>query len=248
MNKQLERFKTLRVLVVIPSTGLWFADFGTSLVNMMSAFAMFRVGNFKQQIAQLANYKGSILSKSRYLAVEEAKKGEFDYLLFIDSDQTFPRKTLHKLIACNQDVVAANIATKQIPASPTARNKGPRYEQDKTDWTPVYTDEESSGLERVDRVGAGIVMFSKKVLHALKPSDWDMRWREDVKAVQGEDWSMMEALEREGFKVYIDHDLSQLVGHVGFYTFTHRDVGEVRPNIQQPQGELDVRDSEPRAA
>lgn len=227
MKLDLQRFHTLKVLVAIPSTGLWMADFGGALAQMLVFCSARKIGKYKDQEIRTFNVKGSILSKSRFLAVEEAKKQNMDYLLFIDSDQTFPKSILHGLIVRGVDCIGANVATKQLPAQPTARNKGPNYAQDKQDWIPVYTDEDSKGIEKVDRLGCGVLMLSKKVFSMLKPQDWNMFWREDVEAFQGEDWTMMDALDAKGVEVYVDQDLSQEVGHVGFYTFTHGDVGTI---------------------
>ena len=228
--------KQITVQVAVPSTGLWFADFGTSLCNMLAAWALFRFEDYDRQLALTMNVKGSILTKSRRLACEEAARHEADYLLFIDSDQTFPRKTLHKLLSHHVDCVACNIATKTIPAQPTARNK--HESGDPKKWVTVYTDAESTGLEKVDRIGAGVMLLSRKAYEALKPGSFDMFWREDVQADQGEDWSMCEALTAAGISIYIDHDLSKEVGHVGFFTYTHDVVGEV----------VSVRDPEPQQA
>lgn len=236
MNQALQKFKTLKIMVVIPSTGLWMADFGTSLCNMLTAFSLFRVGEYKQQIALTMNVKGSILPKSRWLAVRDARKEEVDYLLFIDSDQTFPRKALHLMLSRNKDVLAANIATKQIPAQPTARM---RDEKHPTGWRPVYTDwPQGPVLEKVDRIGCGMMLLSKKALDSIHPSHFDMKWIPEVDEIQGEDWSLCTALEKSGIEIWIDHELSNSVGHVGFYTYTHDDVGEFSS----------VRDPEPRSA
>lgn len=236
MKQALEYLKKLKVLVAVPSHGSWEADFGMSLANMLAAASMKKIGNYRDQEIQVMNIKGSILPKSRRLAVEEAMKLDADYLLFIDSDQTFPRTLLHGLIKHQVDCVAANIATKQIPATPTARRKDPYG--DPTKWITVYTDENSRGLERVDRIGAGIMLLSRKAYSVLKPGSFNMYWREDVQTEQGEDWSMCDVLEKAGIEIYIDHALSNLVGHVGRFTYTMEVVGEVR----------DVRHSESRAA
>jgi hypothetical protein len=222
-SKLLQRYKTLQVVVAVPSQGVWTAAFGRDLVQLAVAVSTHKIGEYKQQIISFFYVQGSILTKSRREAVLEARKLEADYLLFIDSDQTFPRTILHSSIARDVDVLAANVATKQIPAQPTARNKGATSK----DWITVYTDPSSTGLEKVDRIGTGVFMISKKVIDALPNDAFDMRYREDVDAVQGEDWSMCEAIEKLGFPIYIDHDLSKKIGHVGYFTYTHEVVGEL---------------------
>jgi hypothetical protein len=36
---------------------------------------------------------------------------------------------------------------------------------------------------------------------------------------------MCETLREKGFKIYVDHDLSKEVGHLGLYEYTHNVVG-----------------------
>jgi hypothetical protein len=45
---------------------------------------------------------------------------------------------------------------------------------------------------------------------------------------QGEDWNFCQACEKAGINLYIDHDVSKLVGHVGLYEYTTAVVGEVQ--------------------
>lgn len=222
MNKTLDRFKTVSIAIAIPSAGFWVDDFGACMCELLSACTKFRIGAYKNQIIHTIKLKGSILPNSRLFAVRQAKDLNADYLLFVDTDQTFPRKTLHLLIDRDVDVVAANIATKTMPASPTARNKS---DKDPSGWTPVYTDDISTGLERVDRVGTGLMLLSKKAYLSLPPEAFAMPYRPEVQRYQGEDWTMVDALEAAGFKIYIDHDLSKEVGHIGPYNYRHTDVG-----------------------
>ena len=104
----LDKFKQIRVLIGIPSQGVWYADFGVSLCNMITACNHFRIGEFKSQEILTTSIRGSVLSKSRRLVVEEAKNREVDYLLWVDTDQTFPRKTLHLLKEDSKEISKGN--------------------------------------------------------------------------------------------------------------------------------------------
>jgi hypothetical protein len=231
----MQKYHKLEVLIAIPSTGTWLSDFGHCLCNVLTAFNTHRVGQYKGQTLTVMGTKGSILPKSRMLALKEAKDRGVDYLVFVDTDQTFPRSLIHRLIARDLDVVAANIATKTYPASPTARNK-----DGKGGWTPVYTDPDSTGVEKIDRIGTGIMCLSKKVIQALPLNSFDIFWRGDEQAYQGEDWSMGDKLEELGFNTYIDHDLSQQVGHVGNFTYTHEFVGRLVDEVPAAETEKEM--------
>jgi hypothetical protein len=54
-----------------------------------------------------------------------------------------------------------------------------------------------------------------------------MTYKPEVDAYQGEDWNMCEALEKAGVPIYVDHDLSKRIGHVGTFKYTHEVVGQI---------------------
>lgn len=220
----LDKFKQVEVMVAVPSPGVWMEPFGVSLVNMTTFFGATKLGNYKRQRLHVNSMKGSVLPKMRWSAIELAQKMNIDYLLFVDSDQTFPRGTIHRLWQHRLDCVGANISTKTMPTQPTARKL---TEKEPVFGEPVYTDEGMTGVEKVWRVGTGLVLLSKKAIQAIKPQDFDMYWREDVKLHQGEDWTMFNALEKAGIGVHVDHGLSWQVGHIGYFEYKHEYTGEV---------------------
>lgn len=221
MPLNLQRLHALKVVVGIPSPGVWCADFGMALCNMISAFHVHSVGQFKEQVINIASSKGSILPRQRENIVTSALKAKADYLLWLDCDHTFPPRLLHQMIMDGKDVVAINCVTKHIPCSPTARKFDPNDERGEA----VYTDPDSPKLEKVWRIGTGLMLVDMKVYKATGANIFDMRWREKPGAYQGEDWSMCEAIERAGFEIWVDHELSNEVGHIGQFEFTHEYVG-----------------------
>lgn len=212
----------LRIIIGVPSGGTWCAEFGTSLVSLVACFANSAVPGFSSHELRVANVRGSILPKQRLEILKAAKACEASHLLFIDSDQTFPADLVHRLVARGKDVVACNIATKQIPANTTARRKcaDPQGES-------VFTDPESTGLERVWRVGTGVMLLSAKAYNQIPHGAFAMTYKPEADAYQGEDWNMCEALERAGVPIYVDHDTSKKIGHIGSLNYTHDYVGQV---------------------
>jgi len=178
---------------------------------------------------------GSILPKSRLEILKAAKEMDAHYLLYIDSDQTFPRNLVHRLVHNKVDVVGANIAVKTIPSQPTARGEPP---EGKLHGAPIYTDLESKGLQEVWRVGTGVLLLSKKAMVVLPHSCFEMKYVEAIDDYQGEDWTLCEALRKLGFKLYIDHDVSKEVGHLGEFEYTHDVVGIIHgelPSVSEPE-------------
>lgn len=212
----------LKVLVGVPSGQHWFAQFGVALGSMMVKFAMQPVKGYRSQELRVLSVRSSILPKNRLDLVKMAKKANVDFLLMLDCDHTFPSDLLHRLIPHNKPVVAANCVTKQIPAQPTARLK----KEGDSQGEPLYTDDKK-GLERVWRVGTGVMLIRKDVLEKVPHSAWAMVYKEEADTFQGEDWGFCEACEMLNIPIYVDHDVSREIGHIGPFEYTHEVVGEV---------------------
>lgn len=218
-------WKKLKVMFGIPSLGQWTEQFGMSQAAMTKYFLQNEVPGYKSQEIIHLSVKGSILPKLRADIVKQALHKNCTHLLFIDCDQTFPPQTLHRLIVGKKDVLAANIAIKRIPSGPTARRQHPKDPR----GDPVYTPENSQELERVWRVGCGIMLIDMKVFRKIGPGVFEIRWMENFQDYMGEDWSMCEAMEKAGFEIWVDHGLSNHVGHIGDYSYDHNVVGEIMP-------------------
>lgn len=217
--------KPLKVLIGMPTGPFVHAKHMMCMLQLYHHFMHARIEGYSSQTLVPLNVRGSILSRSRWASILEALRHEASHLFFVDSDQTFPRDALHQLLAHKVDCVAANIATKQIPATTTARyapkGNDPGY------GTPVYTDDKK-GLERVWRVGTGVMLLRTDVLRRLKQPILEVRWKPEVNDYGGEDWALCEALEAAGVDIWVDHTLSRQIGHLGEFEYTHDYIGEVK--------------------
>src|SRR3970040_905518 len=151
---------------------------------------------FRKQELVICSVKGSILPRMRRDIVKRAQAERCTHLLFTDCDQTFPAQTLHRLLHTKKDIIAANIAVKRIPSIPTARS----YVVGDPRGGIVYTPEGSNDLQKVWRVGTGIMLINMKVFEKTGLNIFHIRWREEYEDYQGEDWSMCEAFEAAGFE------------------------------------------------
>ena len=216
------------LLVAVPSGQTWHAQFGIDLVNMVASFTGTKVPGYRSQELRVANIRSSILSKNRLDAVKAAKAAHSSHILFLDTDHTFPKGLPQQLAQHHKLVVAANCVTKQIPAKTTARLKSAADPQ----GIPCFSDPEKKGLEQVWRVGTGVMLINMKVFQRIGMGVWDMKYLPEVDTYQGEDWSFCEACEKADISIWVDHDLSRKVGHIGNLEFTHELVGEIIDGVQ----------------
>ena len=153
---------------------------------------------------------GSLVAKSRNMNAEYALRGNFTHLLFVDSDQTFPATTANELFSHRLPIVAANIATKSHPPQQTACLR-PKL-GDPVRLARKLT--QSVGIEKAWRVGCGVMLIETEVFRRIEPPYFFNGW-DPVEGLVGEDWYFLEKAEAAGIPLYVDHDLSARVTHVG---------------------------------
>lgn len=228
------------VLFATVSTGMVHHKFNESCQGMIAHFIMHGLPGRRTGLMPM-DIRGSMINNERCDAVKQMLKiKQCSHLLFIDSDQSFPKDTLSRLMGWDKDIVACNIATKKIPSWPTAR-LWPEDREDEDAWANapvVYTTREKQGLEEVARVGCGVMLIKREVFLKTGLNVFEQPWREKWQRYQGEDWSLCAAAERAGFKIYVDHGLSQHIGHWGEFNYTHDYVQEVISS-EPPSGQAE---------
>lgn len=212
----------VRVAICVPSTGMWHADFGFCLVQMLAYIGcnMFEPG--QDRLVDVIDKRSSNLPRVRQEMLEDAILKNHTHALFIDSDQSFPMNSLHMLLSRKKQVIGANIAIKAMPSFPTARNRGPS-----PFGVPVTSDPWKTGIEKVWRIGAGMLLVDLSLVKTLPRPWFAIEYDESSGQLQGEDWYFVKKLEDAGADIWIDHDLSKMVGHVGHFNYGHVHVPSV---------------------
>ena len=127
------------------------------------------------------------------------------HVLWLDTDMTFPPETALRLWHHEQSgMVGCNYPTRDGSGRFTARRDGRLIE----------TTEASVGLEHVDAIGFGVVLMRTDLLAGL-PRPWFRHGLNATDGDIGEDLMFCRALKAAGHQIYIDHDLSKEVGHIG---------------------------------
>ncbi len=210
----------VNLAICIPSLGTWDAGFSLSLLHMVLTLQQPYEDAPPVLQSSVHHVVGSILPRSREKLVMQALSKGATHILFLDSDMTFPAWIAHCLLARQRMVIAANCATKKVPSTPTARVKGPTLQ-----GLPVYTHpdvvNESNVVQEVWRVGTGVMLIDARVFKQLAHPWFDTRWEPTLKDHVGEDWVFCEKLEALKIPIYVDHQVSAEIGHVGQMEYDH---------------------------
>lgn len=214
-----QEMRDIKVAICIPSARMWEPDFGRCFGALVWHFASHYVEGTRSQVLNFLTNRGSQISYGRERLMANALKAEATHILWLDDDMTFPPDTLQRLLAHDKDFVAAQGVTKKVPAEPTAMA---------LDGNRCFSDKSKTGLEEIIHVGLAVALMKTDRLHALRAPNFLQEWSEEHQGYGGEDTYFCRKLRRElGVKIYLDHDLSREVGHVGTLVYDHTLVGTV---------------------
>lgn len=215
----------MKVGIGIPSAGEWKSAFGLSLAYMVRYTQALRRREETDLELNLIGVEGH-LPEVRHRILGEAVKDDCTHLLWLDADMTFPADTLMVLLRHNLPVVGANYPRRQMPPIPTTYALG-TFEN--KDHGIVYSDGKT-GVEEVKHVGMGVCLTDMRVYDAIDAPYFAFEpTPPHFLSLRGEDVYFFEKLKREaGIPVYVDHDLSQMVSHVGSHAFTMKEAAAWR--------------------
>lgn len=196
-------------------------EIGTAfdLAVMCAYDSRFRIGH--QSIYTVA---GTLIFDQRNKLAEEALKEGADYILWIDADMRFPKNTIETLIKNDKPIVGVNATTRTSPVKPTAKNLTIDFENKVNHWIPVVS-KNKTGLEKITAIGCGVMMVKREVFENT-PKPWF--WFEQIPGdkLLGEDVYFCVKAQDAGYDTYVNHDLSNMIGHVGSYTYSWSDYIE----------------------
>lgn len=205
----------IRVAVAVPSGDLVPMGFAFDLAQMVGATIAAR----PDIDIRLTNVQGTIIHASRQSLVQMAIRGECTHILWLDSDMRFPRHTLSRLLHHGLPIVAANYATRRSPTLPVS------FKDDRhTIESRVYTAPGELGLEEIVATGLGCCLIDIDVFKAMSEPWFSFAWNEQQQVIGEDVWFFRKAREELGLKVYLDHGLSQSIGHVGTKIYTMADA------------------------
>jgi hypothetical protein len=202
----------IAVTIGIPSFDKWDANFGLSLASLTAGINRGNNSGFTLD-AYICNTRGSNICKNRTEIVKAALESKHDYVLFLDSDMTFPVHTLHALLLHDKDVVGANYVK---------RKDGP-YDANSCgmDKKMIVTKPDSTGLVKADFVGTGIMLIKTSVFPEMSKPWFGIQYIEAKDDFGSDDVFFCRKAREAGFDIWVDQDLSKEIGHVGQKIYTH---------------------------
>ena len=202
---QFKTDKTARIAICVPVR-----DHVTAVFSYSLAMLLKKCGETGLKTS-LHMVMGSEVAMQRQQLVDEALETNCTHLLWIDSDMKFPSDTIVSLLNADKDIVAGNYSTRVEPHRPVAFKSADNLD------SRVFG---GSGLEKVFAVGSGMMLVKRSVYENIPKPHYSVTWNEDYTNLVGEDVYFCSKANDHGYEVYVDHDLSKNLAHVGTRAYT----------------------------
>lgn len=198
--------KQIKLSILVPTRDTVHSQFSYCLAQLFKTTSELSIETF------LFYDSSTILLNQRERLLEQAKKVNSDYILWIDSDMMFPSTTAVRLLEHNKDIVACNYTKRTKPLKTVAYT-------DLNDWNSWVPMEPQDELVKVQGVGMGCMLMKLDIFEKIQKPYFEFRYKEDTQDYFGEDFILLGKLREQGYDVYIDTVLSMEIKHLGIYAF-----------------------------
>lgn len=161
----------------------------------------------------------SLLPEGRHRLVEDLYRKGIAKILWWDTDTRAPKEGLHMLLRHDLPIVGCNYPSRRPPFRFTAAtiDDPPRIMETRPGQT---------GLQEASHVGFGFCLTDISVFGdplgddaPMFSFDWYKCPDEHKWKIVGEDVSFARAARKRGHKIFVDHELSNSIGHIGEFEY-----------------------------
>lgn len=204
----------IELAICVPCHGDWKTGFGRSMVAMTQRLTGWRPNpklGIKSFRFRLFTQSTSMLVKSRHNLIVAALRAKCTHILCLDADMTFPQDTAIRMLMRDKEVVGVNATTRSYPVNHIAHDlNGERIDSRK-----------KYGMQKCQHVGMAVMLLNAEIFKSpeMSPPLFMMEWIPDIEDYCGEDVYFCAKIHQAGYDIWVDHDLSHEVGHIGSQVF-----------------------------
>lgn len=184
----------------------------TSECTRSLAMLLFEIGNNPPDGLEWVGIEmqsSSNLPELRHnLALSAMRKHAATHILWVDADQGFPRDAFHRLLAHDREIVGCTYPRRQGAHISSATD---------LDGQPFKAS--STGLEQAGVIGFGLLLTRISVFEG--EHDMPLFAHHDEHGYCTEDVTFCRKVRARGHEIWVDHDLSRAVRHIGSISLGH---------------------------
>ena len=207
---QAQAGKTPSVMILVPAMEMVNAEFAQHLA--MAAANMVANGI---KINCAFNI-GSVITIARRNLTDIFLKSDFDYAWWVDSDMKFPIDAPIKLLKRGVHLVGANYRRRRFPNPGFTGMMGSAG-----NFTELVTDDNSPPMQQVDVLPHGMMLVHRSVYEKIPQPHYLQDYVPEINLEIGEDIYFCNKAKQAGFEVWVDHELSREIAHIGIFHFNY---------------------------
>jgi len=172
-----------------------------------SILKMIHQSSDRYEFHNLIATEGYTIAENRAWLVNQARKANCDYLLFIDDDMVFPPETFEQLFSHQKDVIGVPYYSRKLPRkSVIVLENG-----------EVLEGELPNKIFKCQHVGTGVMLIKLSVFDRLDMPYFNFETHPTGFTLMGEDaWFCKQAREK-GFQIWCDPHIE--IKHIGEYVY-----------------------------
>ena len=194
------------VSILVPTRDTVYSYFSFSLCNLIKTTTQMGIDT------HLFFDASTILINQRENLIGQAIAMKSEWVLWLDSDMMFPATTLLRLLAHKKDIVACNYMKRSFPFKSVAFTDTNDWES----WVPLQTEDK---LITVEAIGMGCVLIKTSIFQKLSKPYFEYTYQPKTKDWGGEDFTLFKKLNKLGYQVKVDTNLSNEIYHIGTYAY-----------------------------
>lgn len=196
----------LKLSIVVPTRDTVHTGFAFALTQLIKTTENLGIETY------LFFNSSTILLNQREQLTTSSLEMESDYILWLDSDMTFPSTTAIRLLSHEKNIVGCNYKKRSVPQNSVAYKKIGDWDS----WLPLELDQ---GLVEVEGVGMGCLLVKTELFNKIQKPYFEFTYDNESDSWCGEDFNLLKKFNDIGEKTYIDTTLSLEIGHLGTYKF-----------------------------
>ena len=205
-NSSIWSNQPLKLSIVVPTRDSVHSGFAFALSQLIKTTENLGIETY------LFFNSSTILLNQREQLVTSSLEVNSDYMLWLDSDMTFPSTTAIRLLGHEKNIVGCNYKKRSLPQTSVAYKKI-------GDWDSYLPLEKDQGLVEVEGVGMGCLLIKTDLFKKINKPYFEFTYVSDTDSWMGEDFNLLQKFNDIGEKTFIDTTLSLEIGHLGTYKF-----------------------------
>jgi len=144
---------------------------------------------------------GMVTDQARNKIVNSAIHNGCSHILFLDSDMTFPKDIISRLLKHDVDIVGGLYVNRHSPTTVCAfkKVKGNVYKN--------ISSKDFTGLVEIDGIGTGALLIKTEIFDKLKKPYFRYGYDKELDKMITEDMVFCKLAKEKGYKIYCDTDV-----------------------------------------